>query len=936
MLDFKYFYLIEAAQFEPKEILTKANFSDEQADDLIKQLTGIILPYGEIDKSAKKLKYLYPLATFLTNPNVTIDQVKQVFDQYMSNEKARNSNLIYKTSIYDHMNMRGDFNEFKASIAEQDKKAEPQQVKKEVSAEDKKQANERKAKQILTLHRYNNYLQRQGFPKKERMDRDDYLKVKENKIDDLINNQISTIQNTIEKYPDDEHTIDSSYMIPLAKFLTQSLRPVDVFSTFNQYMSIDKLKKEKAIFKYEDFLKFAGDVHQEISSSTSLKKLKSSKMDESEAVYVDKDVAVYCATTEDIFESIQRSIKYGQGNKYRLCISSKSHNYYTDYRFRYSTTTYFAYFKDPNAHNPNFIIVDALKDDSNQEEDNLENNTETSATEKTPEPDNNNFVTADIYSWNPIVPNKDEEITKENLVRKFPQLRNAFIKDVFKVLPLTKKERELKEKFNGKEIQEFDNIKDKIELIRFEHKTNFTDEEQRHLDEISQYEAELLLKEILINRPELDIRTIEVYKNYPSLYEKYLKGTLDDVETEFREQNQDDEDDEDDEEDEEETESSGLELKLEYAKAFEEYPEMLKRYFSLLKPHKLQYNGDIHNLVKIFQEFPQADDIIDYDYFFKTDNKVIHLQQAFKLMGDEDIEAEIKPKCPKAYNYLYNLVEDVKLEQYDRIVNNFRERIALSDRQHGKGKWWFTFYRLVECPNFEDIIKVNNFTPEEIKKLNKANIFFDECIFENTDGLTGLDYVSYLSFKKCLGYNHYKLPKKVQTLNISECRDFVFCEDIGRGTQSKITNLELTNSKVVFTNFNPTIKNIDITDCTFKNFVGLPQKLSSLYFTQRSVGSTRNRPPSFEGIPKIIDDFVIDFSGARDKKHIDALELDKYKPESFNKGKNKFDGRTNFGHSFSLEEYALKKMASSPTTESYGKFWKTKKFLFEDLCKRIG
>ena len=163
MFDFKYFFLLEAAQFEPKEILTKANFSDDQADDLIKQLTAIILPYGEIDKSAKKLKYLYPLATFLTNPNVTIDQIKAAFDQYMSNEKARNSNLIYKSSIYDHVNMRGDFNAFKTSVAEQDKKAQPQQARKEISAEDKKQGNIRKARQLITLRQYNLYLQEKDF-----------------------------------------------------------------------------------------------------------------------------------------------------------------------------------------------------------------------------------------------------------------------------------------------------------------------------------------------------------------------------------------------------------------------------------------------------------------------------------------------------------------------------------------------------------------------------------------------------------------------------------------------------------------------------------------------------------------------------------------------------------------------------------------------------
>lgn len=960
MFDFKYFYILEAAQFEPKEILTKANFSDEQADDLIKKLTAIILPYGEIDKSAKKLKYLYPLAAFLTNPNVTIDQVKTVFDQYMSNEKARNNNLIYKINIYDHVNMRGDFNAFQNSIAEQDKKAEPQQAQKEISAEDKKQGNIRKAKQIITLNSYNDYLEKEGLPKKERMDRDDYLKVKENKIEFSINYQLSTIEKAIAKYPDDEHTIDASYMVPLAKFLAQIGRPLDVFNTFDEYMSIDRLKNEKTIFKHDDFTKFVGEVHQEISSTLSLKKLKSSKMDESEAVYVDKNIAVYCGTTEDIFESIQRCIKFGQGNKYGLCIASKSHNWYTHYRFTNSTTTYFAYFKDPNIHNPNFIIIDALKNPENpinipgynnpyaqqEEQDDVDDGyddrpydndldteypSEPPPVENKPKPTRSGFVTADKYSWNPIIPNEDNEISKQKLLSQFPALRDAFTNDVFKVLPITESEKEVKKKFYGKELSEFTNIKDKLELIRFEHKSDFTEHEEIYLnDDVSPQEAELLLKEILINRPELNARTIRVYKKHPSLYEKYLKGALDDAEIEINGQQADNEQNQDDEDG---PEWGGLNFKVEYAEAYKPYPEMFKRYFSLLAPYQLEYPNQMMDMQKVFKWYPEADDLINYDYFFKTDNKAKDLHQAFRYMRDKDLDYDFRENSPKAYNYLKGVLDDLKAEHYDIIVNNFRERIELSERRHGKKHWVFGFSNLVECPNFEDIIKVNNFTPEEILKLSKASIYFTECYFDDTKPLASLDSLGRVSFEKCTN-NFYYLPKKLLSLHIKEYRNPIFFDTLGFRSKSKIRDVEIVSSRAVdFRDTDPSIKNITIEDSSFENFIGLPPKLTTLEFIQKHVGQSYNKAPSFEGIPKIVDNLIIRFAG--NQTDIDKLGLDKFRPQSFNKGTNRLDGRSSFNN-MRLEEYAKKKLESTPTNESFGGFLKTKSFLFEDLYKRMG
>jgi hypothetical protein len=923
MFDFKYFFLLEAAQFEPKEILTKANFSDDQADDLIKQLTAIILPYGEIDKSAKKLKYLYPLATFLTNPNVTIDQIKAAFDQYMSNEKARNSNLIYKSSIYDHVNMRGDFNAFKTSVAEQDKKAQPQQARKEISAEDKKQGNIRKARQLITLRQYNLYLQEKGFPLKDRLDKEDYLKMKEIRSMDLvINRDLTAIERIVEKYPDDEHTIDASYMVQLAKFWNQSGRGIDVFNTFDEYMSIDKLRNEKTIFKHDEFLKFMGEVHQEISSSLNLGKIKSTKMDQSEAVYVDKDIAVYLATTGDIFESIQKSIKYGQGNKFGLCISSKSQNHYTNYRFSNSTTTYFVYFKDPNIHNPNFIIVDAQKNTQRS----------TNSGEYNPPVEDNekvNLVTADKYSWNPVVPNSDTQIKAEDLINKFPVLRDAFSNDVFKVLPISKTETETKQKYHYKNLKDFSNIRDKIQFIRFNHTSQLNKSDAEVIDEMSNQEAELLLKEILINRPELDVVTIEVFKKYPNLYQKYLKNALEDVEIE---RNGEDAEDQDEDQDED---FEGLRLKYEYVEAYKEYPEMFKTYLSLLEPYQLRYPNQMLDLIRIFRWFPEVDNHINYDHLFKTewDKRVTDMKQAFRWMRDKDMESELE-ESPKAYRFLKNYVDSIKEYQKTESITTFRDSISWSERTYGKSKnWVLSFHSLVECPDFAEIIKSNNLTPEEIKKLNKANISFKECIFEYMQPLAALESVGSLTFDRCAN-NFYYLPKKIRTLSIKDKDDPVFVEDFGFTSKSKISEIELINcSSVDFKNTSPNINSVYIEDSNFQNFVGLPQRLNSLHFIQKHVPYGRNIP-SFEGVPKVVDNLIIEFGG-NTQSDIDKLGLDKFKPDSFNNGTNKLNGNSRFNN-MKLEEYAKSKLQSTATNESFGGFLKTKSFLFEDLYKRMG
>jgi hypothetical protein len=104
---------------------------------------------------------------------------------------------------------------------------------------------------------------------------------------------------------------------------------------------------------------------------------------------------------DDTTKSFKLNLKYGQGNRFGLCISSKSNNYFLNYRIDDLLTTYFVYsLADPSLdendiNNYNILIIDAIyenKEDHNQNDDDYEN-----------DDDENNYKTFKRkYSYNPI------------------------------------------------------------------------------------------------------------------------------------------------------------------------------------------------------------------------------------------------------------------------------------------------------------------------------------------------------------------------------------------------------------------------------------------------------------------------------------------------------------------------------------------------------
>lgn len=107
-------------------------------------------------------------------------------------------------------------------------------------------------------------------------------------------------------------------------------------------------------------------------------------------------------------DSMAKCITYGDPN---LCISYPiERNYYWKYRLGkqrsdgMGMSTYFITWKDSN----NKILIDALGNDNGG---------------------------SGKYSWNPIKPNHDMDITKEELIKNFPDLKEPFDNGIFKFIP---------------------------------------------------------------------------------------------------------------------------------------------------------------------------------------------------------------------------------------------------------------------------------------------------------------------------------------------------------------------------------------------------------------------------------------------------------------------------------------------------------------------
>jgi hypothetical protein len=133
--------------------------------------------------------------------------------------------------------------------------------------------------------------------------------------------------------------------------------------------------------------------------------------DSKDVAYQDDNITVYLA------DSKAKCIYYGRNSN--LCISTRSgENYYWRYRMGnmredgLGMTTYFVYWNNSNGKKR--ILIDALGDEEGP---------------------------ADEYSWNPISPNDDSDIAKDDLIARYPELEPAFEQDVFEFIPYGENEK---------------------------------------------------------------------------------------------------------------------------------------------------------------------------------------------------------------------------------------------------------------------------------------------------------------------------------------------------------------------------------------------------------------------------------------------------------------------------------------------------------------
>lgn len=193
----------------------------------------------------------------------------------------------------------------------------------------------------------------------------------------------------------DTYTLSKNNVLStMAKDILQEIKSRKLFKDVDEKMRLIRQKVNEFISELHS-LQGSGEKDEK-------KVAGSENIDEQDIVYDDENILVVLA------DSRLKCIKYGNPN---LCISwTGARNYYWAYRMgkyradNMGMTTYFVI----NKSDGDKYLIDVLGDEDG--------------------PNGG-------YSWNPIHPNNDTDISKEDLINKFPELKPAFEKGAFKFLP---------------------------------------------------------------------------------------------------------------------------------------------------------------------------------------------------------------------------------------------------------------------------------------------------------------------------------------------------------------------------------------------------------------------------------------------------------------------------------------------------------------------
>ena len=286
------------------------------------------------------------------------------------------------------------------------------------------------------------------------------------------------------------------------------VKDIDIIKGYYERFMVNTSLNTKDINAFKTFKDF-----ENIVDSTVTKVAKTLGPIEDAPIFEDDNIKVFLG------DSKEQCIKLSDG--YTFCIGRKdSSNLYSHYRFKSETTFYFIRFKDKENNkdsngsyvdDEHYIVVQALTD-------------------------GRYFITM----ANNVL--GDTEVTREELIEKYPLIKVLFENGVIKPIKFTEKEKHLKDKIHGKAFSDIKSVDDQILWIEtnpgkqigsiFNGSTQVvTDEVLKKYIEVGHYD---LYREDLDKLKDLNPKLFERYKevrarNFDIKSKANITSTLDEL-----------------------------------------------------------------------------------------------------------------------------------------------------------------------------------------------------------------------------------------------------------------------------------------------------------------------------------------------------------------------------------------------------------------------
>jgi hypothetical protein len=316
-------------------------------------------------------------------------------------------------------------------------------------------SNINQALKMLRMNKIKTY--RQAHPEESKIPED--IKIESEKELEDLKKIVDDVRKPehLKQINDLKFGINYNHLPQLANYFLQRATIEELKKAYKNYSENHELKAKKFIQNTPDWHNFSAplNIHDgevEKYSDDEEEEIQTTGSANSAEVYSDNNIIVYCINDPgSILKSIDRSVQYGQGAKYGLCISSSNAGYYyADYRWNKKMSTYFVYFKQPNENAPaGFILIDAIEGLQELSFNSIKKI---------------NYTTDEgvLIDDN----NKDVIVSETELFGLYPEIEIAFEKDVFKSVPIVGKEKETYKKVdNAKSVMDLNSYLDFIVYI---------------------------------------------------------------------------------------------------------------------------------------------------------------------------------------------------------------------------------------------------------------------------------------------------------------------------------------------------------------------------------------------------------------------------------------------------------------------------------------